>query len=271
MKNVIPFVLICCLWTPFAAASPLGQWIWTRHDWAPFEKARVGRPDLVAAMHIATLSWDAAKQDFKVDLALSPTWHQASGKNVVVRIDDKLHFGWRSSETAVIARALDRKIRRLKSFMTSSGTDVAWQLDYDAPVAALEKWAEALAFLHGPSGALYKHNLWITTLVSHILDHSFEPSMRGIIQGHILQIFDTGDDLSKAQLQAVETRLSVSRIPFAMGIAAFRRVNNHANEPTNDFDTQMEWVTKLSHQTNFRGTWVFPAGQNWSIWAAAIP
>lgn len=272
MKFVL-VILFCWIYEGAALAAPtqLGQWVWTRSDWVPYKTAKATRPDLIATVHIATLSWDGAKQNFKIGLALSPISEGALGKNVVVRIDDTLHHAWRSVETAAVAKALDDTLARLNSFMVISGPQVAWQLDYDFPVSALSKWAETIQFLQRDGGALNKHNVWITTLVSHVLERNFDRAMNGIIQGHILQIFDTGISLSNRQLSSVEARLTQSHIPFALGIAAFRRVSGSATSPQNEFDTQMEWVKRLSRHKSYRATWVFPAGQSWSQWIGVLP
>ena len=54
----------------------------------------------------------------------------------------------------------------------------------------LPRWASTLGYLS--AHALHGVELWITSLPVHVQQGNYSALMRGVVIGHIIQVFDTG-------------------------------------------------------------------------------
>lgn len=241
---------------PLARAAPVGQWVWSLRDVAPLEEARRRIPDAVSAVQIGTLRWNGVTRAFVLQLGLSPA-AVAGNATVVVRLDDALHRAWRTQAPSQIAAELNTSLARLRALMRPLATTFTWQLDYDVPVARLRPWSEVLKTLRAPDGALAGQALWVTSLISHVQAPAYEALISPVVDGHVLQIFETGAPLSSAQLKVTTRSLATTRVPFAVGVAR-------------DDVVQQEWLAALSRNPRYAGMWVFPVGKSWPAWMRSL-
>ena len=111
------------------------------------------------------------------------------------------------------------------------------QLDFDCPVRLLPRYAALVKALG--QGARRGRSLWITSLYAHVQAAAYGELFRGLVAGHLLQLFDTGDGLRPAQAEEVVRTVEARGVPFQLGLGAFER------------------------SPLYRGLWIFPGGQRW--------
>lgn len=250
-------VLVAC-GPPPAEPAPVerwGQWIWTDADARVYEESRAAVPGLVPTVWVGTVRF--AGGGFTTELGHDPRG-VAGERAVLVRIDDSAHAAWDARPPAEVARALDERLTRIIGMVRASGLDpVEVQLDYDCPVRRLPAWADALRVLR--AGALAGEPVWVTSLVAHLQRPEYGDWMRDVVDGHVLQVFDTGDSaLDAREVGALALR---AHMPYRMGLGAFER--GTADHPTTDHG---EWFAALPLaclRPWCEGAWVFPAGQPW--------
>lgn len=245
-------VLIACAPTPSShAPDALGQWVWTDDDVTRLAEVRVARPDVVAGVHVATVRYRSGS--FTTELGLSPS---VVGRPVavVIRLDDDVHAAWDELADEALASGLDGALGRVLALVRSRPLDVIEvQLDYDAPIRRLERWAGVLGRLR--EGALRGEKVWVTSLVAHLREPTYGPLFGDVIDGHVLQVFDTGDDVGDAASTghlAADTAL-----PYRLGVGAFER---KGPRPT----AHRAWFTHLEEACpapRCEAVWVFPAGR----------
>lgn len=234
----------------------LGQWIWSARDSALLLAMRAQRPALRAGVWVATLS---TRGDSLV-AALGRPLDTSVGADaeVVVRVDDSFSTWWGRMPPDTIAARLDARIARVLQVAERGGATRTVQLDYDAPVARLSAYAALLGRLRGEGGALHGRSLWITSLVAHLGDPEYGVRFRRLVDGHIIQLFDTGDRHSVAREKEVEARVERAAMPFRLGVGAFeRRLTSGATTHRAWFD----FIPRAARSRWYRGTWIFPAGE----------
>lgn len=227
----------------------LGQWVWTMDDLAPLSSARASRT-VTAGVHVATVRFQNGV--FENTLALAPTV-AGPGPAVVIRLDDDVHAAWATLDDAAMAEGLGGALGRVLALVHTRVVPAEVQLDYDVPVRLLPRWAAVLGRLR--AGPLQGETLWITSLVSHLEQSAYGGLFRGVVAGHLLQVFDTGDGVgSAASVAALADRAD---LPYRLGLGAFERANtNHR-----------AWFAEIGVgcvAPRCEGVWVFPAGQAWS-------
>jgi hypothetical protein len=178
---------------------------------------------------------------------------------VVIRLDDSVNAAWDADPEL---RGLDAALGRVVTLVRARPVrPVEMQLDYDVPVRHLRAWAAVLARLRQTT--LAGTPLWVTSLVAHLRDPAFGDAMRGVVDGHVLQLFDTGDDpLAAAEIATLTARAG---LPFRVGLGAFDR----AGAPPNT-----AWFAHAGEvcAATCGGLWIFPAGRAWiDRFAAADP
>jgi len=202
---------------------------------------------------IAELEWNG---EVRVRLRLSP--HAVpSPDQLVVRLDDSFHRA-----PADVAAGLDQALARLLSMAGPKLMHTPIEIDYDAPVSRLALYADWLRRLR--AGSLRGRKLWITTLIVHLKDPDFGIRFPEVIDGHVVQLFDTGEPWTLERGKALVGRLADIPIPFALGLGAFdRKGTDHA--------AWLRVLPELRTLPTYRGVWVFPAGFDWTPMSRSLP
>lgn len=233
-------------------ALPVHQWVWTQRDVARLEQ--VQRKDVVAAVQVGELQWHdgAVRTRLRLPATVTPRTQV-----VVVRFDDSFHSYWDAPKPEAVEAALARLLEAV-------GTVATVQLDYDVPTRRLEAWAQLLKRLRAKT--LSGRQVWLTTIPANFTSPGFARTFRGVIDGHVAQVFDTGTPWSEAREIEWAQMLDAAEIPFALGIAAFTREGDAVPN-----ESWVRAVPRLQSSAHFRGVYVFPAGRDWSALAGALP
>ncbi|WP_295393044.1 hypothetical protein [uncultured Thiodictyon sp.] len=243
---------VCC-W-PVGAASPVGQWVWSRRDLPVLEQARRVRPDVAAAVNIAEMSWDG---QVRTRLRLPPGVAGAPAM-LVVRLDDSFH----RAAPGPTGAQLDRALARLLAAVDPRLAALPVELDYDAPRDRLPVYAAWLDTCR--AGALRGRTLWITALQSQLQDPGFGARFAARVDGIVPQVFDTGEPWTPGRAAWLVTDLTRAAIPFTLGLGGFDRPGTH----------HAAWLAALpalAALPTYRGIWVFPAGFDWSRLLERLP
>ncbi|HEY0777486.1 MAG TPA: hypothetical protein VGD56_05915 [Gemmatirosa sp.] len=254
---------------PATAAD--GQWVWSTADVALWRGAHAARPALRPGVWVSTVWWaGGAAGGVQQRLALSPAPFTGARLAVVVRFDDRMHAAWLAASDSVIAAQLDARLATLLRLVAGTGARVTEvQLDYDCPVRRLARWAAVVRQVH--AGALAGREVWVTSLVAHVAQREYGAQFRGVVSGHIVQLFDTGDEPSPAAATRLAAQLDRVALPYRVGLGAFERVL-----PSGDGRTRLThhraWFAlapELARSPWYRGLWVFPGGQPWTSLVAS--
>ena len=232
-----------------------GLWVWTRADAALLAQSHVMRPGLVPGVLVASV---VARPDGTLALrrGLSPA--AVTGElALVVRLEDSLHA--RMGAPDAVARDLEPRLGELMAEVRATGARVQEvQLDYDAPVRRLGEWAAVVRKLR--RGVLSGVPLWVTSIPAHVADREYGNLFRGLVDGHILQLFDTGLLCSPAQASRIESELERARMPFRLGVATYERMRR--GRVTTAHACWRRATAELARTPGFAGTWLFPAGRD---------
>jgi hypothetical protein len=234
-----------------------GQWIWSRRDSALAESARRTIPDLRTAVWVATIA--ARGDSLTTSLGLPLAVAADDSAELAIRIDDSFSALWERFGDDTIAARLDVRIARILALADDTVSPRPVQLDYDCPSRFLSRYATVLGRVR--RGALRSRRLWMTSLVAHVRDPSFGALFRPLVDGHIVQLFDTGDAFDDRQAAELPRLLNAQDLPFKLGVASFER-RQARGSPT----THRAWfalIPRLSSSRQFLGVWVFPAGVPW--------
>jgi hypothetical protein len=244
-----------------ADAPRSGQWVWNAADRDGFAAAQRERPDLVPAIWVATIDW----RDGAVALrkANPPTYvRDAAGVAVVVRFDDRFHAAW-EADVERLAAQVGAELTTLLARCEQLGVrPLEVQLDYDAPMRRLRQWSALLRRLH--DGALAGRAVWITSLPSHMAEPRYGAWLRGAVDGHILQLFDTGPRLGSGAAERLARQTAEQQLPFRVGVGAFERRARAGAAPATEHGAWIAALPAFAHQPGFSGVFVFPAGLRWS-------
>lgn len=238
--------------------ATIGQWIWTRTDLARFSESRAQQPGLEAALFIGYIQCDTISKRLLAHAGLSASEPHAESVPAVIRFEDGLErCRVAASSEADFAQRLDSAVyllrRRARSVPLS-----AIQLDYDAPRRALGKWAASVEQLQ--RHALRGDTVWVTSLIAHLRDPSYGALFRGVVRGHVLQVFDTGEPATTTQVDEAVRLARRARIPFRIGLGAFERETRSGRT---DHRGWFATVAQFKSIDGFRGVWIFPGGQRW--------
>ena len=231
-----------------------GQWIWTARDRELFERAHQAHPALQAAVFVATIACEGGA--LRTQRGLSPVTAGSAPRALLVRLSDSVHSCLEPPPEGDFARSLDARLAALLTEISATGVHFSeLQLDYDVPVSKLPRWASALGYLHAHS--LRGVELWITSLPAHVADPYYGSLMRGVVTGHIIQVFDTGLRCDAESGRHLRAALQAQGMPYRIGYGTFERSGVSA---------QQSHACWLGLTQSFRGDpgasgwWVFPAG-----------
>ena len=174
-----------------------------------------------------------------------------------------MHEAWNVMSDSALAGVLNERLTRLLEAAERSGGRMREiQLDYDAPERRLPRWATVVGLLGAQS--LRGRSVWVTSIPSHLRHpRAYGDLFRNVVAGHILQVFDTGDEYSKASSAALANRVEDANMPFRLGVGAFERQLGGTRTTTHT-----KWfmgIGEFARRRGFRGVWVFPAGREWTV------
>ena len=243
---------------PDADAPRFGQWIWTRADVARYAESAGARPDLEAGVFIGAVHCDTATQRLVVHAGLPLSVSGAESVTAVIRLEDGLDRCRTVDDNSHrFDTALDSTVSVLRS--RGRGTRVAAvQLDYDAPQRALKAWAGSVQYL--TTHSLARDSVWITSLIAHLREPAYGDLFRGVVRGHVLQVFDTGEAATTVQVDEALRLAARANMPFRLGLGAFERSTPAG---MTDHRAWFGTVERFATIADFRGVWVFPAGRSW--------
>lgn len=263
MRSPALLVLATALFTAPARAAPLGQWVWSRADLRPLAEARALRPDVAAAVNIAELRFEGGAMG--TALRLSPRVVPGA-RAVSVRFHDSFHAAF-ALDDARLSEAVADALQRVLALAPPAQAGEL-QLDYDCPVERLPRYAALLGALH-QRGLFAGRSLWITSLVTQLRAPHYGPLFRGLVAGHVLQLFDTGERAEQDAGSALRRLVDRAGLPFALGLGAFERALG--GERRTDHAAFWSLAPVLVHSPLYRGSWVFAAGLPWSERLRGLP
>jgi Protein of unknown function (DUF3142) len=231
-----------------------GQWIWTARDREIFERTRREHPALSVAVFVGTIECESGA--LRTRRGLSPLSAGNEPRALVVRLSDSVHACVERQSEAEFARGLDARLAALLSEVKASGARFEeLQLDYDAPVSKLPRWASALRYLN--AHALSGIDVWITSLPVHVEQPNYGALMRGVVTGHIVQVFDTGLSCDAENAEHLRAALQAQLMPYRVGYGTFERNGvpaDHAHQ------CWLGLTQSWRNDPGASGFWVFPAG-----------
>lgn len=243
---------------PVADVPRLGQWIWTRADVARYAESTGTRPDLEAGVFIGAVHCDTSTRRLVAHAGLPLSVSGAESVTAVIRLEDGLdRCRTVDDRLQSFDVSLDSAVSVLRS--RGGGTHVAAvQLDYDAPQRALKAWSGSVRYL--TTHSLARDSVWITSLIAHLREPAYGALFRGVVRGHVLQVFDSGEAATTAQVDEALRLASRARMPFRLGLGAFERSTRTG---VTDHRAWFGTIARFAALTEFRGVWVFPAGRSW--------
>ena len=254
---------VACRATDVAGASgryDVGQWIWTRRDSVLLADASRTIDSIVPTVWIASVG-EVRNGSAAVQLALSPRVGGAQRVAVVIRFEDSFGKSWENQTDSSVAASADSAVTMVLAVAQSAGVTISEvQLDYDCPERLLPRWAAVVRLWSQKS--LAGRTVWLTSLVAHVRRSEYGDLFRGIVAGHIVQVFDTGDRMSVPYARQLERMLTRHRMPFRLGVGAFER--QLANGTTTNHRAWFGAARLMTGSQWFRGVWVFPGGGPWA-------
>ncbi len=210
-------------------------------------------------MFIGSIHCDERAGRLVAQAGLSPSLPQTTAVTAVIRFEDGLDRCRTVSDTThAFDRSLDSAVTLLRSRGRSTPVRTV-QLDYDAPQRALPAWAASVRFLAGHS--LASDSVWVTSIIAHLREPGYGDLFRGVVRGHVLQVFDTGEAASTAQVDEAVRLATRAGLPFRLGLGAFERQTRHG--PT-EHRAWFATVPRFAAIEGYRGLWIFPAGHRWT-------
>ena len=243
---------------PMARAPELGQWIWTRADVSRYAESAGERPDLEAGVFICAVHCDPRTRRLVARAGLPLSVSGADVVTAVIRIEDGLDQCRTVRDTT---HRFDATLDSAVSVLRSRGGDTriaVVQLDYDAPQRALAAWAGSVRYL--TTHALARDSVWVTSLIAHLREPAYGDLFRGVVRGHVLQVFDTGEAATSRQVNEAVRLATRARLPFRVGLGAFERSTRAG---MTDHRAWFSAIPRFASSAEFRGVWVFPAGRPW--------
>jgi hypothetical protein len=235
----------------------VGQWIWTEQDRRIFAESQKALPELHAAPWVSTLG--VVEGALAQRLAQPPRVAGAPASTLLVRFDDRVAGLFDTLDDATLAAQADARLRALLDAVARAGAAPAVvQLDFDCPVRLLPRYAALVRALG--QGALRGRALWLTSLYAHVRSPAYGALFQGLVAGHVLQLFDTGDGPRPSQADEVVRAVERQGLPFQLGLGAFERRRGRAST------RHRAWFSvraTFERSPLYRGLWVFPGGQRW--------
>ena len=237
----------------------VGQWVWSARDSTLLQAVRRQRSTVPAAIWVATLV--RRGDSLSVQLGRPVDRSVGADAELVIRIDDSFSSWWGLVPDDTLASWVGDRIARVLRLTDDAAHRRPVQLDYDAPVARLPQYAAMVRRLRrGEGGQLRGRSLWVTSLVAHLAHPDYGPLFRSIVDGQIVQLFDTGDPYSARAARQLATRLDRAGLLFRVGLGAVeRRLVTGSTTHRAWFD----FIDIASGSRLFRGIWIFPAGESY--------
>jgi hypothetical protein len=153
-------------------------------------------------------------------------------------------------------KTLDGAFTQLLLEVRATGASFAeLQLDYDAPISKLPRYAQVLGHLKARS--LRGLELWITSIPAHVQTRGYGDLLRQHVAGHILQLFDTGLACDATDAAKLKTALLAQRMRYRLGYGSFERAGVPASK---SHACWQELTASWRHEPAAAGWWLFPAG-----------
>jgi hypothetical protein len=249
----------CASEAPRSLAAPaIGQWIWTRADLSRYAESAPLAPGLQAGVYIGSIHCDSTTGTLLANAGLSPAAAGTAAFASVIRFEAGLDNCRSAHDTAMTFNvSLDSVVHVLRSRGGSVPVREV-QLDYDAPQRALGAWAASVKFLG--THALATDSVWVTSLIAHLREPDYGDMFRGVVRGHVLQVFDTGEAAGAAQVDEAIRLAARARMPFRVGLGAFERDTRNGRT---DHRAWFATVPRFAAVNGYRGIWIFPAGLRW--------
>ena len=259
LPGVLTLLVGACSPRPAVSAAPaIGQWIWTRADLARFNEIRGIAPKLEAAVFIGSIQCDTISVRFLARAGLSPSEPHTDAVTAVIRFEngiDRCRIAGEAPQQFALRLDSAVSVLRQRARTAPIGTT---QLDYDAPQRAIGAWAANVAYLH--AHALRGDSIWVTSLIAHLREPGYGNLFRGVVSGHVLQVFDTGEPATAARVSEALRLARRARMPFRLGLGAFERDTRGGRT---DHRAWFATVRQFAVIDGFRGVWIFPAGNRW--------
>jgi hypothetical protein len=259
---VVAAALVClsCAAEParVSQAPRTGQWVWTTADVARYTESVAEMPALEAGIYIGAIHCDTAAHRLEARAGLPPSVLTVAAPVAVIRFEDGLdRCRDVSDQSGRFASQLDSTVGVLRR-RGGAVPYAAVQLDYDAPQRALRAWAASVRRLR--AGALRGDSVWVTSLIAHLREREYGDWFGGVVTGHVLQVFDTGEPASETQVAEAIRITRRAGVAFRLGLGAFER------ETARGRTEHRAWfgtVRQFADVDGYQGVWVFPAGQRW--------
>lgn len=255
----VSFLLVLTACTSTPATLTDGQWLWSRADRPVYLDARATLPGLRPGVWVSSITFDTTERRLVQHLALPPTLVPGPIA-IVIRFENGMHQAWDRADDAALAVEADSAVGAVLRLVRGAGVTVAEvQLDYDCPVRRLPRWAAVVGKL--ADGSLRNEDVWVTSLVAHLREPEYGGLFRGKVTGHIVQVFDTGEEPTPARVDELQHLLRRQRLPFRFGVGAFER--RLGADSTTDHLGWFAVRQRIALLPQYRGLWVFPAGRSW--------
>jgi len=265
LHATVPVVLLAmwgCEASPSTRAAgsmaALGQWVWTRADAARYGESVVEHPGLEAGIFIGAIRCDSVTHRLVLHAGLPPSAVSVTKPMAVIRLEDGLD---RCRDAADQSVRFDRMLDSAVQVLRVRGGNVAYaavQLDHDAPQRALAAWASSVRHLR--AHALAGDSVWVTSIIAHLREPAYGRLFGGVVSGHVLQVFDTGEPATPERLAEAVRLVRRADVPFRLGLGAFERETARGRT---DHRAWFGAVPRFAAVPGFSGVWIFPAGQRW--------
>lgn len=261
---VVALTLAACTHRQAEREPVVGQWVWSRDDAALLAEGRAERGRLQSAVWIGTLLRDG--NGVRTQLGVSPSLVRDHATTLVIRLDDSVHPLVDSLSTPALAAVLGARVAALLDAAGATGGHAAVQLDYDAPVRLLPRWASVLRELRG--SVLRDRPVWITSLLAHVEQRDYGRWFRGAVDGHVLQLFDTQVEYTDAMQRKVERVVADAGLPCAIGVGAFERVL--AGGARTEHRAWLPWAARAVREGRVDALWIFAASRPYRAMLSSV-
>jgi hypothetical protein len=250
----VALILAACTRQGGERQPVVGQWVWSRDDAALLAAGRTGRADFRSAVWIGTLTREGA--GVRTQLGVSPSLVHDPATTLVIRLDDSLHPLVDSMATGELTLALGARLQSLLA-VAGAARGAPVQLDYDAPVRLLPRWAALVRALRAT--ALRARPVWITSLLVHVEQRNYGRWFRGAIDGHVLQLFDTQVEYTPAMQRKVERVVAEAGLRCAIGVGVYERAL--AGGRFTEHRAWLPWAAQAARDRRVEALWIFAANR----------
>lgn len=246
-------LLVACRGRETGGAPGRAQWVFSREDRMLLSAARERNPAIGAGIWIGSL---VRKGDgVGTQLGVQPEPGDTAAV-WVIRLEDTLHPLVDSLPGDSLASLVAARVQALLDVAEQGGPRHTVQLDYDAPVRLLEQWAQLVRTMR--QTVLQEREVWVTSILAHVEHPQYGEWFRGVADGHVLQLFDTGLPFTSWAPRRVEEAIRRANLPVSIGLGAFER---QLSSGTTEHRAWFAWAEQRAHILGVQDLWIFPAGQ----------